>query len=49
MDNIERRKAYMKKYYLENKQRYKEGNYIKKTKEPPRFYIRREPVTIKFR
>ena len=50
MDNIiEQRKEYMKQYYLKNKDRYQDGNYIRKTKENPRFYIRREPVTIRFR
>jgi hypothetical protein len=48
-DNIEKRRQYMKDYYLKNKDRYKDGKYVKKSKEQPKFYIRHQPITISFR
>lgn len=45
---IEKRKEYMKNYYLKNKERYKNGQYTKKKDEKPTFKIIRKPITIIF-
>lgn len=45
---IEKRKEYMKNYYLKNKERYKNGHYIKKKEEKPIFKIIRKPIIITF-
>jgi len=47
-DKIQKRKDYMRNYYLNNKERYKNGKYIKKKKEKPVFKIIRKPITIIF-
>ena len=47
-DKIAKRKEYMKNYYLNNKDRYKNGKYVKKEKPKPRFYIIRKEITITF-
>ena len=47
-EKIQKRKEYMKNYYLNNKERYKNGKYIKKKEEKPVFKIIRKPVIITF-
>ncbi len=46
-DKIQKRRDYMRNYYLNNKERYKNGKYIKK-KEKPFFKIIRKPIIITF-
>lgn len=48
-DYIEKRRIYMRQYYMKNKDRYKNGKWIKKDIPKPTFYIKHEPVTITFR
>jgi hypothetical protein len=47
-DKIQKRREYMKNYYLNNKERYKNGKYVKKKAPKPQFHIVRKTVTIIF-
>lgn len=49
-DKIKQRQKYMREYYLKNKDRYKNGKYIKKKtdKDTPKFKIIKQEITIKF-
>jgi hypothetical protein len=47
-DKIQKRRQYMKNYYLNNKERYKNGKYVKKKAPKPEFRIVRKEIKIIF-
>ena len=47
-DKIQKRRQYMKNYYLNNKERYKNGKYVKKKAPKPEFSVVRKAIKIIF-